>query len=185
MRKEETQLQQKIKFKITTIDASIYFENGSVINGGVSGVYGEIGWFIPQYLVDQLPTVIVPSVLANDETIREEMINAMINGSDTNWIDKFYEIRNITEYKQTVYDLPNTTRPTCFGSSDSYAMSVYSEKQADNTGIDWNFVTLGGEGILSEYIYEMYTNRLPFVANLYRYDEHFAIILALFSRLVI
>lgn len=115
-----------------------------------------------------MPTIVVPSVLAHNESIREAMIDALVNGSDTNWINEFHVIRpNISETDYS-YDIPNITKPTCFGSIDSYAMSVYSQKQSRGTGIDWAFATFGSEEYISEYVYDMYTRKLPFVVNLYR-----------------
>ena len=120
-----------------------------------------------------MPTSVVPKVLRNNETFRNSIINALINGTNTNWIDKFYEFRTDLNTANYTYDLPNTTVPTVFGSADSYGISKYSKKLSknvfDNQGIECNFATLGNEGRLSTFIYEMYTNNQPFIANLYRF----------------
>ena len=154
------------------LDATDYFDEGTLLDGGSSGVYGEIGWFIPQYLAESDPGTIVPSFLKHNETLREMFIDAMINDeSNINWIDEFYEIRaNLTGY---AYDEPDADKPTVFGSVDNYVMSIYAFDQTRNmfdyTGMDWYFASFDGEAALTEMLIDMYSQRLPFVANLYRY----------------
>ena len=164
-------------------NADLYLDNGSVVDGGNLGVYGEMGWFIPQYLVDSMPNIIVPKNIKNNQTLRDMIIYAMVNGSDTDWIDEFYSFRsdviiidengtiNIDDYD---YGLPTYDKPTIFGSIDSYAMSQYTYNQSIRmfaTGMDWNFATFNSESKLTEYIVDMYSKRLPFIVNIYRYTK--------------
>ena len=72
---------------ITAIFVNDYFDAGTVYDGGTSGIYGESGWFIPQYLVDSMPISVVPKLLNNNETFRSELTSAIVNGTDTNWIE--------------------------------------------------------------------------------------------------
>ena len=172
----------------TIANADKYFYEGSVIDAGSSGVFGEAGFFVPRYFADTNPTVIVPWTLKNNDTLRNIMINALINGSDTNWIEKFYdirpELRNSSNYNNTSdwtingydFDLPNSEIPTVFGSVDEFGISSHSYALCNNAyvsngnGIDWNFATFGTEALLSEFIYDMYSKQLPFMVNIYRYD---------------
>ena len=155
-------------------DSISYFESDTVLDGGTSGVYGEIGWFIPQYLVNSQPTAIVPTVIKKNETLRKELIDAMTIDSGINWIDKWFDIR-IDDINDDIYpyDSPNGSNPTVFGSDDYYGMSNYSFNQSrnvlDGTGIDFNFVTFGNEDFLSDFLIDLYSKQLPFVANLYTY----------------
>lgn len=157
-----------------TVDASDYFDAGTVYDAGTSGAYGESGWFIPQYLVESMPISVVPKVLKYNETFRNNLISAIVNGTNINWIEKFYQIRNFTNNSTNYnYDLPDTTKPTIFGSLDEYGISKYSYRLSKNVldkqGIDCHFATFDGEGPLSDFMTDMYTHQLPFIANLYRF----------------
>ncbi len=69
----------------------------------------------------------------------------------------------------------NNSNPIVFSSKDGYTMSRYAYNQTHKAfggeGLDLDFFTLGSEGALSEYIQDMYSQRLPFLVIIYRYFE--------------
>jgi hypothetical protein len=69
-------------------NATQYYLEGSVDFGGFVGAYGEIAWYIPGYLVDEYPTIIVPFELKNNTAFRNMFIQGSMNGS-VNWIDYY------------------------------------------------------------------------------------------------
>lgn len=157
---------------MNVIDSEDYFDSGEVLDGGSSGVYGEIGWFMPQYLVESQSNSIVPRNLKNNNTLRNMMIEAVVNGTNKNWIDEFHKVRSnlSSDYP---FALPTYDKPTIFGSVDSYAMSSFAHNQSlhmfdQNEGMDWNYATFGSESTLSQFMIEMYKNELPFITNIYR-----------------
>ena len=141
-------------------------------------MFGEYGWFIPQYYVDSYPNSYVPYYLKYNKTIRNQIIKSSINNSDINWINEWYNFRNITKLNNKGYsfDFPNDTVPTVFGSFDSYITAQYSydlsRNMFDYTGLKLNFATFNSESKLTEMITDLYRKRLPFVANMYRYVNY-------------
>jgi len=85
----------------------------------------------------------------------------------------------------TQYAAPSYERPIIFGSVPSYLMSVYSQLLVDNlyenASFGWDFVPFGSEGLLTEFVVDMYEQRLPFIANIYSPHTDFALRLSLSS----
>ena len=58
-------------------------------------------------------------------------------------------------------------------------MSQYANDLKNNAidgGMDVNFVTTGGEGSLASLIQDLYSQRVPFLANIYTIDVNFGIV---------
>ena len=111
-----------------------YLEDDNVTLGGISGVYGEGGWFVPKYVYDDNPSWILPQQLKYNQTLRQIFIDAYTIHSDINWIDEFWNIweNDLTEYNQYQFGLPNDSIPIIFGSYQGYAISEYSGKLINN-----------------------------------------------------
>eukprot|EP01084_Bolivina_argentea_P039115 72297_1 len=157
--------------------AQQYYDNSTVTFGGISGAFAESGWYVPQYVYDETPEWMVPKALKENQIIRQTFIDAYTINSDTNWVDQWYINNTDTNYK---FDLPTNTTPIIFGSSRAYAISNYSNKLIKNVlngGMDWHFVPMGSEEMLTQFVIEMYRNHLPFIANLYSPHLDFATIL--------
>eukprot|EP01083_Nonionella_stella_P072585 195759_1 len=158
---------------------SDYFRNEEVLYGGISGVYGEGGWFVPSYLYRDHPSWILPSTLRDDDTVRQAFIDAYTIQSDNNYLDVWQQIwgDNLQEYEQYGFGIPDDVNPIIFGSYGAYAISSHSSNLANHaldTGINWTFVAFGSEGRLSSFVQDLYAKRLPFIANLYSPHPDFA-----------
>jgi len=156
-----------------------YFEDDTVIAGGISGVYGEGGWFVPKYVYDDHPEWILPQQLKYNETLRQIFIDAYTIHSDTNWVDEWWNIwqNDLNEYSQYGFGFPNGSIPIIFGSYQGYAISEYSGKLVNNVlddGLNWTFAALKSEGALTDFVVDLYSKRLPFIANLYSPHLDFA-----------
>jgi ABC-type proline/glycine betaine transport system substrate-binding protein len=143
-----------------------YYLSGSVDFGGFVGAYGEISWWIPKYFVEEHPTVLVPSVLKSDSSIRE----ALINGSAD-----YVAIYNQSD--SFSFDKPDMTKPTVWGSYASYKQSQTCFDLTRNIegGMNISFTPTGSEGALAALVKDLYSRRLPFLANIYTVDDSFAI----------
>jgi hypothetical protein len=64
-----------------TNGTSRYYENNQVDFGGFTGVFGEIGFYLPKYIVDEYPTIIVPSELKTNSAFREMLYYGSMNGT--------------------------------------------------------------------------------------------------------
>jgi hypothetical protein len=117
---------------------------------------------------------------------------------ETNWTntDGSWEMRpawyNHTKSDGTVEELPlfenglypthdaiDVTKPIVWGSSASYFMTKYAYDLIQNAvpgGLDVQFVITGGEGSLAKLVRDLYTQRVPFLANIYTIDDNFGII---------
>eukprot|EP01084_Bolivina_argentea_P151070 263725_1 len=73
-----------------------YIDNDLVTHGGISGVYGEGGWFVPQYVYQDNPEWTLPKQMKENQTLRQIIIDAYTINSKTDWVKKWYEINNDT-----------------------------------------------------------------------------------------
>lgn len=58
-----------------------YYQTGAVDFGGFVGTFGEISLYVPKYLVDEYPSIIVPEVLKTSSQFQELLINGSKNGT--------------------------------------------------------------------------------------------------------
>jgi hypothetical protein len=160
----------------TVADAEEYYLNESVVYGGLNDVYGDLGWFIPVYLYQENPLFAVPekmSDLSNIE-LRQAFINAYTKNSSKDYVEYANKLR-IDSGKKHKFDIPTYSKPIVFGSVDGYGLSFDSYRMRNGLfNKSWDFVTFGSEGVLSEFIQDLYSKRLPFVASLYSPHLDFA-----------
>eukprot|EP01084_Bolivina_argentea_P263231 445436_1 len=167
------------ELEINSGNGIAYFDNGTVDNGGLSGVSGESGWFVPKYIYEQHPEWSIPINMKNNQTIRQMFIDSYTIYSDINWIDKWYKIWN-NSMNSYPFDKPQKHIPIIWGSNIDYATSIYSDKLTKNllnNGINWTYVAFGNEEILSEFIKDLYSKGLPFIVNIYSPHIDFATII--------
>eukprot|EP01084_Bolivina_argentea_P006903 13038_1 len=164
-----------------------YFKREEVKNGGISGVYGEGGWFIPKYVYDNNPEMYIPQQLKYNNTLRQIFIDAYTIHSDRDYINKWW---NEWRYKLNEYPfeygVPTYSKPIIFGSYENYAISKYSNELVHNlldNGINWTFVAFGYESNLTEFVIDLYEKGLPFIANLY--SPHFDFSSMKFERIAL
>eukprot|EP01083_Nonionella_stella_P181288 648872_1 len=161
-----------------------YIDNDLVTHGGISGVYGEGGWFVPKYVYDEHPEWILPHQLKHNESLRQIFIDAYTAQSEHDYIDRWWRGwgsgSNLDQYSKLGFGTPNYSKPVVFGSYEGYAISKYSAQLVDNLlgGIDWTFAAFGSEGNLTAFVIDLYSKGLPFIANLYSPHRDFATTLA-------
>jgi len=163
-----------------------YFDDKTVLDVGVSGAFSEAGWFVPKYVYKDNPLWILPNKLNDDESIRQQYIEAYTVNSSTNWIDYWWTQWNdsdaLDEYLEYGYEIPNASKPIIWGSYHGYAISQQSLRLTEGLldgEFDWTFAALGrtsgaGEAALSALIEDLYSKELPFIANLYSPHSDFA-----------
>merc|ERR1719295_336907 len=156
-----------------------YFDKGSVLDKGISGVFGEGGWFVPKYVYDDHPEWTLPSELKTNESLRELFIDSYTIHSDENWIDYWWSVWNdsLDSYLEYGYEIPNASTPIIWGSYAGYAISGHSQRLVENLmddGMDWNFAPLKSESALSDLVVDLYEKELPFIANIYSPHLDFA-----------
>eukprot|EP01084_Bolivina_argentea_P064921 118343_1 len=156
-----------------------YYDRGTVLHGGINELYGEINLYIPRYIYNEFPNSIVLSELKNNNILRQQFIDAYTINSNKDWIkywnNTLYNNSNLlSEYLSYGFDLPSYDIPTIFGSLFGYEMTKHSKgfiksiiMYNDTIGLDWNFIPLGSETLLSEFVIDLYNNKQPFIANLY------------------
>lgn len=168
---------------------------GTIDFGGSVGPYGEESVWVPQYLVEEYPDIIVPESIKDNAMYRELLINASMGiggycqdpahtsvyGNCSNYI-AMYAGRAGNPFDEPTYD-----RPTVWGSKDGYMMSEYCDdllktypiaENVSDSGIDVNFVTTSasGETALAALVADMYLHRLPFLFNAYVPDINFGLL---------
>eukprot|EP01084_Bolivina_argentea_P047038 86653_1 len=145
-----------------------YFDDGTVINGGFSGVSGDVGgWFVPRYVYNENPEWTLIKYLKYNKTVQQIFVDAFTINSDLNWYDKWWDIWNDT-LDDYPFDLPVKETPIIFGSVEGYSLSKYSYRLSKNLmGVNWTFLAFGSEQYLLQFIQDIYTKRLPFIACLY------------------
>ena len=153
-----------------------YIENDTVTDGGISGVYGESSMFIPKYIYDEHPEWTLLTELKSNDSLRQLLIASYTINSDTNWISKWWEIwgDKLDEYP---FKIPQNDTPIIFGSLIEYATSKYTNELVGNLlgdGINWTFAAFGTESVLTEFVIDLYSKHLPFIANLYSPHADFA-----------
>ena len=158
-----------------------YIDDGSVLNLGISGVYGEQGWFVPKYVYEDQEHQhwVLLQKLRNDKSLRSTFINAYTVNSSTNWYEYWWSVWNnsLDEYLEYGYDIPDAATPIIWGSQPDYAISQHSQRLTNNVldnGLNWTFVALGSETALTNLIQDLCAKRLPFIANLYSPHLDFA-----------
>jgi len=168
---------------------------GTVDFGGSVGPYGEESVWVPQYLVEEYPDIIIPHSIRDNAMYRELLINGSkgigglcqnethtaIHGNCTNYYEMYVNGSGSSSYP---FDLPTDSKPVVWGSKDGYMMSQYcyallnTYPAADNvnqSGINVSFVTTSasGELALAALVSDMYKHRLPFISNMYTPDINF------------
>lgn len=160
----------------TNYDGTVSFDgrNDYVLPGHIvmsySGCFGEESIWMPQYYVEQDPYSIVPSKIRDNAELREKLMNATKNGP-TN----YNELYNTS----SAYDRTNESRPIVWGSATHYFMTQYAYDLINNSitgGLNVSFVTTGGEGSLAALVRDLYSQQVPFLANIYTIDDNFGII---------
>ena len=147
------------------------------------GTYGEVGLFIPKYLVQDNPVIELPSLISMNNTLREFFYNGSLGidgGYNTpNWLKYFSDDNNIVKSSTFGYrwSYPNETFGTqhpmfAWGSVEDYYMSEYYYNFLQKNNI--SFITVGSESFLKEMVVDMYNDRVPFIANIYVPDDNFA-----------
>eukprot|EP01083_Nonionella_stella_P016152 45161_1 len=161
----------------------MYIEEDIITNGGMSGVFGEGGWFIPKYMYENNPSWILPNNLKYNESLRQIFIDAYTINSDRNYIERWWDgwASDIDTYLEKGYGVPNYSQPIVWGSSPGYEISSHSNNLVHNLlggiGINWTFAAFGSEGNLTAFLKDLYANELPFIAAIYSPHEDFAITL--------
>eukprot|EP01084_Bolivina_argentea_P213099 362053_1 len=187
----------------TSYDGSVLFDgktdyvlSGLIDFGGFVGAYGEESIWLPKYWVEANPKHIVPEEIKNDLIFRQALINGSAGRSANGAIDYIakynttgvYNISHPVYYNRSrvnwtdpvPFDRPNYDRPTVWGSSPGYFMSEYANDLIQNVisgGLDLNFVTTGGEGSLLSLVTDLYSQRVPFLANIYTIDDNFGVVI--------
>jgi hypothetical protein len=158
-------------------NGAAYYADGSVIDGGFSGFYGEISFWVPKYFVEEYPTVLIPNAIATDPILRELLINGSRNG-DTDWI-AYYSAAGRTTHSvsnyTTQFDEPDGSKPIVWASLESYSQTVYANQLANNSGLDIHVVSTSrqDEFQVKDIAVNLYNQRLPFIANIYVPDVTF------------
>eukprot|EP01083_Nonionella_stella_P018150 50712_1 len=158
-----------------------YIETDTITNGGMSGVFGEGGWFIPKYMYEQQPDWTLPYHLKHNQTVRQTFIDAYTIHSDRNYIERWWKGMgsSIDDYIARGYGVPNDTQPIVWGSSAGYEISTHSHDLVSNLlgGLHWTFVAFGSESNLTEFVKDLYAKQLPFIAVMYSPHKDFATVL--------
>lgn len=90
------------------------------------------------------------------------------------WNDTLFNDQELLEkYLSFGYELPTYSKPIMWGSVFDYTMSQYSHNFTKSVdiynhslpGLDWIFIPLGSEGLLTEFVVDLYENKQPFIAN--------------------
>ena len=120
--------------------------------------------------------------LGNTHTVLNGSSCGILNGTQTqyttgDWYEYFHtSVWDVTYGTQ--YGEPDGTKPVVWGSSDGYVQSVIANKLTNNVlGSDtWEFASTssGSEGDLISMVADLYSRRIPFVANIYTPDDSFA-----------
>jgi len=134
--------------------------------GGFVGAYGEISIYIPQYWAEQHPTHLIPSLVATDMEFREALINASAYGP-TDYVAMYSD--------SDAWDTPTYDKPIVWGSVASYSMSEYADGLSKHLGMNVSFVTTGSESSLMDLVADLYSQRKPFLANIYTIDDNFGV----------
>jgi len=161
----------------TSYDGTVTFDgqtdyvlSGKIDFGGFVGAYGEESIWLPKYYVDANPTSIIPQSVRDDGTFRQALMSGSRDGP-TNYLREYNTSNS--------FDTTNEGRPIVWGSSPGYFMSQYANDLKNNAiegGMNVSFVTTGGEGSLATLIKDLYSQRVPFLANIYTIDDNFGII---------
>ena len=152
-----------------------YYLPGKIISS-VTGIYGEIGWFIPKYFAKEYPKSILIDFI-NDKEIKDLFISGS-NGSYQNTSNYIEYYSNPEKFSSNYrWDFSNRTIngeqvPILWGSVEDYFMSEWSYGVTRNYNI--SFVTVGSESILNKIIIELYNAKAPFLTNIYIPDDNFA-----------
>ena len=164
--------------------ATSYFKSGEVINGGFTGVYGDIGWFVPKYVTDEHPEARLPELLQSITTggnsvFRTRFLNDSQYGfSGNNWtLEHQTVVNDAGGISSWTYDVADNIKPCIWGSAFSYAMSVKSKQIVDNLfngSFEWNFCAWNSESKLTSMMTDLYKNNKWFIANLYSPHTDFA-----------
>lgn len=153
------------------------------IDHNSNGLFGELGWYIPKYILKDYPEAILPYYLLNNDEIRKYLNDGPKGNNDTipNYIEYYSNYSNIVEsdfgYR---WHLANYTyndfqeQLILWGSVEDYFQSEWSFNTALNLNI--TFVAVGSELALLNMVTAMYRERLPFLANIYVPDDNFATI---------
>eukprot|EP01084_Bolivina_argentea_P213100 362054_1 len=166
-----------------------YILPGLIDFGGFVGAYGEESIWVPKYFVEQYTDGFIPHSILTTTLYRELMINASANGA-TDYINKYnttgvYNISHPVYYNRTrvnwtdpvPFDRPTYDKPIVWGSVPSYFMSEYANDLIKNYplngGMDVSFVTTGSESSLASLVADLYSQRAPFMANIYTLDINF------------
>jgi len=158
-------------YVLAEADAAVYpeLEGLSRIDyGGFVGAYGEISIYVPKYWTDEHPTHLIPSLFGTDMELREALINASAYGP-TDYVAKYSG--------SDAFDTPTYDRPIVWGSVHGYEQSNYAYGLINNMGMNMSFVTTGtNEQPLVELVADLYSQRKPFLANIYTPDDSFGVI---------
>eukprot|EP01083_Nonionella_stella_P048610 129831_1 len=174
-----------------TVDMESYYDEGSVIYGGINEIYGQIGTFVPDFVYDEQITATLPKELKYNTAFRTQFMEAYTNNSNKDWVkwlnDTLYsDNETLSTYLKMNYSLPTYDRPIMWGSSMTYTMSTYLADvnryfeiwNDSSPGLDWDFCPLLSEATLSEFIIDLYENHEPFIVNIYTPHPDFATVSA-------
>eukprot|EP01083_Nonionella_stella_P077353 211172_1 len=168
---------------------------GLIDFGGFVGAYGEESIWVPKYWVDTYTDAFIPHSLKTSEEYRGQLMNASSaanNVDGTDYIGYYnaslgWEMTNVTNetlntwsmnnvFTAPAFDWPTYDDPIVWGSKPSYFMSAYANdltKTFPSGGMNVSFVTTGSEASLAALVADLYSQRLPFLANIYTLDVNF------------